>query len=151
MMTETDRLVTDGGSDFDPSDLDVSEPPEEPDPPMYAEWEDVETWMKGSLRYPVPGGWDLDDHGKFHTTWVHDDGAKLTRSWKSTTPGPKDTFAFNLNGEEIHRVETGPQRVEMREETVWVLTFYDENEVDSPESFKQQVREEQNASLEDFA
>jgi hypothetical protein len=147
------KAMTDGGEprDFDPSDIDVDEPPEMPEPPMHEEWEGIETWSKANLRYPVPGGWDIDDHGKFHTTWKHEDGATLTRSSKRT-PGPKDTFAFKLNGEEIHRVDTGPERVEMREETVWLLTFYDENDdVDSPTSFQQQIREERNASLGDFA
>jgi len=126
-------------------------PPETPDPPMYKEWEDVETWSTANLRYPVPGGWDIDDHGKFHTTWKHEDGAILTRSSKRT-PGPKDTFAFTLNGKEIHRVNTGPERQEMREETVWLLTFYDDHEnVDSPESFQQEIRKQQNTSLSDFA
>jgi len=130
--------------------MDVDDPPERPDPPMYEEWEGVETWTQGSLRYPVPGGWDLDDHGKFHTRWLHEDGTTLTRS-TVREPGPKDTFKFTLDGEEVHRVKTGPKRVEMREETVWVLTFYDErDDVDSSETFEEAKREAQNQALTDY-
>ncbi|CDK38210.1 hypothetical protein [Halorubrum sp. AJ67] len=132
-------------------DIDRDSPPEMPDPPDHPEWDDVETWSKANLRYPVPGGWDIDDHGKFHTTWVHEDGAKLVRSSKPT-PGQKDTFAFKLDGTEVHRVDTGPKRSELREQTVWLLTFYDEEEdIDAPEAFEQRVREKQNRSLGDFA
>jgi hypothetical protein len=128
----------------------VADPPERPDPPEHDEWEGVETWSKGPLRYPVPGGWNLDDHGTFHTTWEHDDGTVLTRSSKRT-PGPKDTFAFRMDGEEIHRVKTGSDRSEMREDTVWLLEFYNEHDINSVEDFEQAVRQEQNQSLGDFA
>lgn len=132
-----------------PDDAEV-EPPERPDPPMYEEWEDVETWTKANLRYPVPGGWDINDHGKFHTIWKHEDGATLKRHSKRT-PGPKDTFAFELDSEEIHSVEAGPSRANMREETVWLLTFYDDHEdVKDAEAFEQAIREQRNASLGDF-
>lgn len=122
----------------------------DPDPPMHEEWADVETWSKANLRYPVPGGWDIDDHGKFHTTWVHEDGTTLTRSSKRT-PGPMDTFAFTIDGEEVHRVETGPDRSEMREETVWLLTFYDDRDLSSVDELEVAIHEARNQSLADFA
>jgi hypothetical protein len=136
------RLVTDGGRDIDFAEEIL-------DPPMYPEWEDVETWSKANLRYPVPGGWEIADHGKFHTTWEHEDGTELTRSSKRT-PGTKDTFGFSVDGEEIHSVETGPQRVEMREETVWLLQFYDEKGIESVEEFEVEVRKKRNQSLDEF-
>ena len=136
------KLVTDGGRDIDFAEEIL-------DPPMYPEWEDVETWSKANLRYPVPGGWEIADHGKFHTTWEHEDGTELTRSSKRT-PGTKDTFAFSVDGEEIHSVETGLQRVERREETVWLLQFYDEKGIESVEEFEVEVRKERNQSLDEF-
>jgi len=139
------ELATDGGRD-----IDYDEPPETPDPPMYPEWEGVETWSKANLRYPVPGGWEIADHGKFHTTWEHEDGTELTRSSKRT-PGQKDTFAFSVDGEEIHSVDAGPERAKMREETVWLLQFYDENGIESVEEFEVEVRKERNQSLDEFA
>lgn len=144
-LLESEELVTDGGRD-----IDFDEPPEIPDPPMYPEWEDVETWSKANLRYPVPGGWEIADHGKFHTTWEHEDGTELTRISKRT-PGQKDTFAFSVDGEEIHSVDAGPERSKMREETVWLLQFYDENGIESVEEFEVEVRKERNQSLDEFA
>ena len=144
-LLESEELATDGGRD-----IDYDEPPEIPDPPMYPEWEGVETWSKANLRYPVPGGWEIADHGKFHTTWEHEDGTELTRSSKRT-PGQKDTFAFSVDGEEIHSVDAGPERAKMREETVWLLQFYDENGIESVEEFEVEVRKERNQSLDEFA
>lgn len=153
------ELVTDGGHNDIPlpplktdggRDIDFDEPPKIPDPPMYPEWEGVETWLKANLRYPVPGGWEIADHGKFHTTWEHEDGTEVTRSSKRT-PGQKDTFAFTVDGEEIHSVDSGPKRVKMREETVWLLQFYDENGIESVEEFEVEVRKERNQSLDSFA
>ncbi|WP_135822985.1 hypothetical protein [Halostella litorea] len=127
------------------------EPPSIPDPPMHEEWEDVETWSKANLRYPVPGGWDIADHGKFHTKWEHQDGTALTRTSKRT-PGPKDTFVFTIDGTEVHSVETGADRSELREATVWLLTFYDDREgVESVAELQQAMREAQNQSLDAFA
>ena len=139
------NVATDGGRD-----IDYDEPPEIPDPPMYPEWEDVETWSTANLRYPVPGGWEIADHGKFHTTWEHEDGTELTRSSKRT-PGQKDTFAFHVDNEKIHSVDAGPERAKMREETVWLLQFYDENGIESVEEFEVEVRKERNQSLDEFA
>jgi hypothetical protein len=136
--------------DFDPSEIDVDEPPEPPEPPMYEEWEDVETWTKGSLRYPVPGGWDIEGHGKFHTTWTHEDGTELSRSWKRN-PGQKDRFVFTIDGEQVHDVETGPSRSALRDATVWLLTFYDDHDVASVDELQTEMRKARNQSLDAFA
>lgn len=148
-MTDTNNTTNsdpDSGSD---SGAELPDPPPTPEPPMYEEWEDVETWTQANLRYPVPGGWDIADHGRFHTTWKHEDGAKLTRSYQRTA-GQRDTFAFRINGEEVHSVETGPERVAMREETVWLLQFYDETTPDSVDELRDAIRRERNHSLFDF-
>jgi len=64
----------------------------------------------------------------------------------------RGTFAFELDGDEVHRVDAGPDRAAMREATVWLLTFYDETDgVDSPASFQKHIREQRNRSLGDFA
>ena len=126
-------------------------PFEPPEPPMHEEWEGVETWTEGPLRYPVPGGWDLDGHGKFHTIWLHDDGTKLKRLSKRTA-GTKDTFVFKIDGAEIHRVDTGPERVELREDTVWLLQFIDERLQPeyTAEQIKVELQKARNQSLDAF-
>jgi len=134
------------------TDTDTTDEPEmpTPDPPMHDEWEGVETWSTENLRYPVPGGWEIDDHGRFHTTWKHADGTTLTR-FSQLVSGDTDRFVFKLNGTRVHSVDAGPDRSTLREDTVWLLTLYDDREdIDSVDSFQVALSEQQNQSLTDF-
>lgn len=145
----------DGG----PDDVDIDEmvadalegdiePPDPPEPPEYDEYADVETWQKANLEYPVPGGWSLEDHGKFHTKWEHDDGSTLTRNWRVDGP---DTYGFRLDGEEVFSGEAAPDRQQMRENTVWLLKLYDEYGPMDAQEFRRKQIEVGNTALEDFS
>jgi hypothetical protein len=118
-------------------------------PPEHHCWGDVETATKGGRQYPVPGRWEVEDHGKFHTIWKHQQGVKLVRS-SIESPGPLDRFVFKLDGTEVHQVDTAPRREKLRKDTVWLLEFYENHQITSPEEFKQELRRERNQSLTDF-
>lgn len=100
-----------------------------------------------NLEYPVPGGWDIDDHGRFHTVWVHDDGSKLVRS---SVPNERDTWKFELDGEEVERITTDRTRASLRSGTVELLCSYNDVSPSTAEEFLLEQKKEENSSLADF-